>query len=125
MRRWRVTFKGYLSLCGRISTERLESGDYDEDAFWCAESVQQCSKCAGMLERKAYREVLAAVPPGPCVYCGIPDAETKDHVIPLARGGAHDLTNLVRACRPCNSSKGKLTVAEWIATGRAPMKVAA
>lgn len=33
-------------------------------------------------------------------------ATTADHVIPLARGGSHDITNLVPACLPCNSSRG-------------------
>jgi 5-methylcytosine-specific restriction endonuclease McrA len=39
-----------------------------------------------------------------CVYCGQP-ATTVDHVIPVARGGGHDLTNLVAACATCNFSK--------------------
>ena len=41
-----------------------------------------------------------------CFYCG-QDANTVDHVIPIAKGGdpvSHD--NLVSACRRCNSSKG-------------------
>src|SRR5215207_9416700 len=31
---------------------------------------------------------------------------TVDHVIPVARGGSDDRSNLVAACRRCNSSKG-------------------
>ncbi len=35
-------------------------------------------------------------------------------VIPLARGGTHDIDNLVPACASCNSSKGaKLPAIEW------------
>lgn len=40
-----------------------------------------------------------------CAYCGAP-ARSVDHVIPRARGGTHDLGNLVAACRSCNSRKG-------------------
>lgn len=44
-----------------------------------------------------------------CYYCRKPfTAERKatlDHVIPLAKGGAHDISNLVLACRPCNAGK--------------------
>ncbi|MFI8830536.1 HNH endonuclease [Streptomyces afghaniensis] len=29
-----------------------------------------------------------------------------DHLVPLARGGAHSLSNLVPACQRCNTSKG-------------------
>lgn len=42
----------------------------------------------------------------PCHYCGTPNAGTVDHVIPVARGGTNDASNLVPACGPCNYSKG-------------------
>lgn len=51
---------------------------------------------------------------GWCAYCPAP-ADTRDHVIPITRGGTDDIDNLAPACRPCNSSKGTLTVAEWLA----------
>lgn len=42
-----------------------------------------------------------------CVYCRTkPKRLTQDHVIPLARGGHHTASNVVPACRSCNSSKG-------------------
>lgn len=44
-----------------------------------------------------------------CAYCAIAFDEsniTQDHVVPLARGGMHDITNVVPACRRCNFSKG-------------------
>lgn len=46
-----------------------------------------------------------------CRYCGAkaPDAElTVDHVTPKALGGTDDPTNLVAACRPCNSGKSSV-----------------
>jgi hypothetical protein len=49
---------------------------------------------------------------GFCVYCGR-TSQIMDHVIPWARGGADDLSNLVPACHPCNSSKNDRTPAEW------------
>ena len=42
-----------------------------------------------------------------CAYCG-QDATEVDHVIPRARGGGHDLDNLVACCKPCNSRKGAI-----------------
>src|SRR5829696_2291213 len=48
-----------------------------------------------------------------CQYCGRPAAElkprealTRDHVIPMSRGGTNDWTNVVTACSPCNTRKG-------------------
>jgi 5-methylcytosine-specific restriction endonuclease McrA len=48
-----------------------------------------------------------------CQYCGRPGAElkpreslTRDHLVPLSRGGTNDWTNVVTACSPCNTRKG-------------------
>ena len=48
-----------------------------------------------------------------CQYCGRTAAElkpreslTRDHLIPLSRGGTNDWTNVVTACSPCNTRKG-------------------
>jgi 5-methylcytosine-specific restriction endonuclease McrA len=40
-----------------------------------------------------------------CAYCG-QEANQVDHVIARARGGGHDLDNLVACCARCNSLKG-------------------
>ena len=42
---------------------------------------------------------------GECVYCG-GTADTRDHVIPLSRGGTNSIDNIVPACRSCNARKG-------------------
>lgn len=41
-----------------------------------------------------------------CLRCGRSDVElTQDHVIPLSKGGKHDINNIQPLCRTCNSSK--------------------
>ena len=40
-----------------------------------------------------------------CVYCQRKKPLTQDHVIPLIKGGMHDKSNIVPACRSCNSRK--------------------
>ncbi len=84
-----------------------------------------CDPCwAPSHQRQAIpRAVRALVVPGPCVYCGVTGAATVDHVIPVAQGGRDDLANLVRACKPCNSSKGGRTPEQWFATGQAPTQL--
>lgn len=36
------------------------------------------------------------------------DLGTLDHLVEHARGGGHDLENLVLACSPCNERRGKI-----------------
>ena len=46
-----------------------------------------------------------------CAYCGrdlrnaAPADVTLDHLLPRSTGGTNDATNLVTACRSCNSSR--------------------
>src|SRR5690606_12141535 len=54
-----------------------------------------------------------------CQYCGRFGAElklreslTRDHVIPLSRGGTNDWANVVTACSPCNTRKSNRLPAE-------------
>lgn len=41
--------------------------------------------------------------PHPNVCIG--DAMTVDHVVPVAEGGTHALTNLAAICKPCHDAK--------------------
>ncbi|PKM22813.1 MAG: HNH endonuclease [Gammaproteobacteria bacterium HGW-Gammaproteobacteria-14] len=44
-----------------------------------------------------------------CLYCGNPfhDHElTRDHIVPVSRGGRDQWLNVVAACRRCNQHKG-------------------
>lgn len=52
-----------------------------------------------------------------CKYCkeDIPEElRTIDHVVPMAKGGKHTITNLVMACKSCNSMKKDMTVEEFL-----------
>src|SRR5512142_3411993 len=47
-----------------------------------------------------------------CQYCGRTQGElkpreslTRDHLIPISRGGTNEWTNVVTACSPCNTRK--------------------
>ncbi|MCP3868105.1 MAG: HNH endonuclease [Gammaproteobacteria bacterium] len=47
-----------------------------------------------------------------CLYClaRLPDGQlTRDHVIPISRGGADSWSNVVTACRGCNQQKANRT----------------
>lgn len=48
-----------------------------------------------------------------CFYCTEP-ATQIDHIVPVSRGGTHDLVNLVPACKPCNCRKGTKDALEFV-----------
>ena len=57
------------------------------------------------LTRAEWEEIKAAYGYR-CVYCGQkPTKLTMDHITPLVKGGAHTKSNIVPACRSCNSKK--------------------
>lgn len=46
-----------------------------------------------------------------CLCCGTNDAKmTPDHVIPLSKGGANDISNIQPLCLSCNASKQDKTI---------------
>jgi 5-methylcytosine-specific restriction endonuclease McrA len=54
-----------------------------------------------------------------CQYCGRPATElkpreglTRDHLVPLSRGGTNDWSNVVTACGSCNTRKANRLPAE-------------
>ena len=47
-------------------------------------------------------------------YCKSDKRITKDHKIPLTRGGSNWIANLAPACLTCNDSKGTKTYNEFI-----------
>jgi hypothetical protein len=50
---------------------------------------------------------------GQCAYCHIAPATTRDHVIPVSRGGTSWIGNILPACESCNSSKHNKLLIEW------------
>ena len=48
-----------------------------------------------------------------CQYCGRSAPEVQlaiDHIYPQSKGGKEDSTNLITACRDCNSSKNNRVI---------------
>lgn len=48
-----------------------------------------------------------------CYYCDCCEGLTIEHRIPICRGGTNYPSNIVPACRSCNSKKGKKTEKEF------------
>src|SRR3990167_7445241 len=41
-----------------------------------------------------------------CVYCESDENIEMDHIIPLSKGGDHNINNIQPLCRSCNAKKG-------------------
>lgn len=50
-----------------------------------------------------------------CAYCGV-ETTAMDHFVPISRGGAHDVNNVMPACKSCNSAKKNREPLAWLAT---------
>lgn len=48
-----------------------------------------------------------------CHLCGMPGADSIDHIVPRSMGGDNSLDNLAPAHRRCNSSRGAMPLDEW------------
>ena len=55
---------------------------------------------------------------GRCIYCGATADESGahlhlDHLRPHSQGGADVASNLVTACRRCNTARQDMSIAQW------------
>lgn len=67
-------------------------------------------------EWKAIRDRVLERDNHQCKYCGARGGSVElevDHVIPISKGGTHEFSNLVTACKDCNLSKHGKVLLEW------------
>lgn len=63
---------------------------------------------------KNFIEILREKQFDSCVYCSRNDVKlTVEHILPLSRGGKHNIANIALACATCNFSKHTKTLKEW------------
>ena len=66
------------------------------------------------IQRRFRMAKLLAITSGRCVYCGFEGDLEVDHIIPLTKGGSGADSNLVSACRDCNSSKNNYDLPHFL-----------
>ena len=62
----------------------------------------------GRNKTKKFREAAYDQQGGLCYWCKAPMTQTgatQDHLVRLADGGKHVQSNIVAACKPCNTSR--------------------
>lgn len=52
---------------------------------------------------------------GTCAYCGDIAGTTMDHIVPISKGGRHEIGNVLPACTRCNCSKQDKDLDDWLA----------
>ena len=94
-RAWRAAHleRARASVCAYIKANSARLRSRKDSALINDLTVKQWQK---IKEHYGYR----------CVYCHRQFKQlTQDHITPLSKGGDHTLTNIVPACRSCNSRK--------------------
>lgn len=76
------------------------------------EAARRATIILGHVSASDWKRVLNRAR-GCCYYCGERAVLTMEHVVPLSRGGAHTIGNVVPACGPCNYSKNARLLSEW------------
>lgn len=78
------------------------------------------NSAAGSHTRGEWESLLASYH-GLCVYCLTPTT-SRDHVVPLTRGGTNDIDNIAPACPSCNSQKHRMPLLVWLAVRRGALE---
>jgi len=98
----------------RIEIER-KSRSKNKEKYRPIKNATQ-SKRNRLLNKKEYKilpKELYKVYNSSCWACGGIQNISLDHIVPLSRGGAHSVGNMLSLCRSCNSSKGNRLLSEW------------
>lgn len=92
-----------------VILKHLEDESSKPDAYFLRRGISAS-------EWRKLRDAVLSRDNNRCQYCGRgPETGSLhcDHVLPLFKGGSNELSNLVTACKSCNSSKRAKTVEEW------------
>jgi 5-methylcytosine-specific restriction endonuclease McrA len=100
---------------GELLKQRLK---YKESPFRMQEAARkrraQHSGGAGLTEDQ-WLQILE-INDNRCAYCLVQSTDLEvDHVVPLAKGGTHEESNIVPACSECNTSKNDKLLLEIFA----------
>lgn len=92
-------------------TDNPEKAKLNDRQQWYRRGLRR-RNAKGKHTRKEWEELLQRHE-YKCFYC--PEkATTRDHIIPLAKGGTDDISNIIPACKSCNCKKHTRTIGEFL-----------
>lgn len=109
-RLWRASNREKANAAARASEARRFAANPEKVR---AERAAKFAKRRGLKTDEWTLPYIAILQKDPCSYCGDP-AGTIDHIVPIADGGTSEWGNLAAACQPCNTSKGKKSLLEFM-----------
>lgn len=90
-----------------------------------AKSFKRCAlKRTSKINLAAINEFIRSIKTKPraiCYYCekNIPTKGCHfDHIVPLSKGGPHEISNICVSCASCNHSKHNKSIGAWIRIGQ-------
>ena len=99
---------------GKLAAELVQSGLWVETAEgWQMHDWELYQPTRGL---RSERTQVFEASGFKCAYCSAsvtPNTGHVDHVVPIARGGSSERSNLVASCARCNLSKGAKLLSEW------------
>ena len=69
--------------------------------------------CTSSQAKKLWKKSIKEEWDFKCAYCNSDKDLTLDHILPQSKGGKDVKTNVVCACKACNSSKGHTPWDDW------------
>ncbi|MEU7863497.1 HNH endonuclease signature motif containing protein [Nonomuraea sp. NPDC049141] len=89
---------GIVTKGGRCATDQPK----DTRKPWARVSARNASRPSDWRRRRRF---VLTRDRGVCYVCRRPGATEVDHVVPVARGGSHDYSNLKAICPTCHKVK--------------------
>lgn len=91
---------------------------YAEDEEYRNKEKQRCRVREATKEQRGYYSLdewykVFAYFNCQCAYCGSSTSITKEHIVPLVKGGSNTIENIIPACLTCNCSKQDFELIEW------------
>lgn len=88
------------------------------------------AKLNGGFQKGLTKKKIIAAKGNKCIWCGcacteefqiiggqpqpLPQTATVEHIVPIAKGGQHNLKNVAIACFECNQKKADIDLDNWI-----------
>ena len=115
MARWRATPEGLLASSeAKARYMATDKGRADElERSWAKTALRRAIRAGAVIGDVPpdTRAILIARYGETCLVDGCDNAATDvDHVVALADGGIHDISNFQTLCNPCNQSKRTKTI---------------